>query len=227
MSNDTFIVEAQKRTDQGKGASRRLRRTGRFPAIVYGNSIEPEMISIDHDRFEKQIANEAFFAHILTIDVDGQKTQAVIKDLHRHPSRPYVLHADFMRINAKETLRVSIPLHFEGEEEAPGIKMDDGIATHALAQVEVECLPGNLPEYITIDMSAMNIGDTVHLSDLKLPKGVELVDLMHGEDADALVATVEATRASSEAEEEEEGAPEAPEAPDVAGEEESGDEDNG
>ncbi len=227
MSNDTFIVEAQKRTDQGKGASRRLRRTGRFPAILYGNNIEPEMISIDHDRFEKQIANEAFFAHILTIDIEGQKTQAVIKDLHRHPSKPHVLHADFMRINAKETLRVSIPLHFEGEEEAPGIKMDNGIATHAVAQVEVECLPGDLPEYITVDMSAMNIGDTIHMSDLTLPKGVELVDLMHGDDGDTLVATVEATRASGAGDEEEEGAPEAPEAPEVAGEEGSGDEDNG
>ena len=217
MSKDAFIVEAEKRTDQGKGASRRLRRAGRFPAIVYGGDSEPEMITIDHDRFEKQIANEAFFAHILTIQVGKSKTQAVIKDLQRHPAKPYVLHADFLRINAKEALRVNVPLHFEGEEEAPGIKLEGGIATHALTQVEIECLPGDLPEYITVDMSALNIGDTVHLSDLKLPKGVQLVELMHGEEHDAMVAGVEATRATGA--EEDEGAPEAPEAPEVAGEE--------
>ncbi|MFP4695974.1 50S ribosomal protein L25/general stress protein Ctc [Thiohalospira sp.] len=196
MSNN-IIVSAEKRSEQGKGASRRLRRNGQVPAILYGGDAEPVAIALNHNVLEKQLHNPAFASSILHVELDGEKIPAIIKDLQRHPAKPKIVHADFQRVSAKEPIRVSVPLDFEGEEEAPGIKLQSGVATHALNEVEVSCLPGDLPESIRVDMSGLKVGDSVHLSDLKLPKGVEIIALTQGADHDAQVAAIEATRATA------------------------------
>jgi large subunit ribosomal protein L25 len=197
MSKNSITVTAEKRSEQGKGASRRLRRAGQVPAILYGGDAEPVAITLNHNTLEKQLHNPAFASSILNIELDGEKIPAIIKDLQRHPAKPKVVHADFQRVSAKEPIRVSVPLAFENEEEAPGIKLQSGVATHALNDVEVTCLPGDLPESIRVDMSKLKVGDSVHLSDLKLPKGVEIVALTQGADHDAQVAAIEATRATA------------------------------
>jgi large subunit ribosomal protein L25 len=204
----TFVVNAVAREDQGKGASRRLRHQGLVPAIIYGAEKDPVAISVNHNELAKHLEDEAFYSHILTIDVAGSKEKAILKDLQRHPAKPVVMHADFMRIDEKTALRVHVPVHFVGEDVAPGIKAG-GVLTHNMNDVEVQCLPKDLPEFIEADVSTMEIGQSVHLSELKLPKGVELVDLMHGEGHDLPVATLAGTRAAiettEEAEEPEEG----------------------
>lgn len=207
MSKNSITVTAEKRSEQGKGASRRLRRAGQVPAILYGADADPVAITLNHNTLEKQLQNPAFASSILNIELEGEKIPAIIKDLQRHPAKPKVVHADFQRVSAKEPIRVSVPLAFEGEEEAPGIKLQSGVATHALNEVEVSCLPGDLPESIRVDMSKLKVGGSVHLSELKLPKGVEIIALTQGADHDAQVAAIEATRATATAgggEEEEE-----------------------
>jgi len=203
----TFVVKAEARADQGKGASRRLRHEGLVPAIIYGADKDPVAISVNHNEFVKHLEDEAFYSHVLTIDVAGSKEKAILKDLQRHPAKPIVMHADFLRIDEKSALRVHVPVHFVGEDMAPGIKAG-GVLTHNMNDVEVQCLPKDLPEFIEADVSAMEIGQSIHLSELKLPKGVDLVELMHGEGHDQAIATMAGTRATvetSEGEEAEEG----------------------
>ena len=203
----TFIVNAVAREDMGKGASRRLRHQGLVPAVIYGADKDPVSISVAHHELAKHLEDEAFYSHILTIDVAGSKEKAILKDLQRHPAKPIVMHADFLRIDANHALRVHVPVHFIGEDVAPGIKAG-GVLTHNMNDVEVQCLPKDLPEFIEADVSTMEIGQSVHLSELKLPAGVELVELMHGTGHDQAVATMAATRAAvepAEGEEAEEG----------------------
>ncbi len=180
MSNE-FVVNAEMREDQGKGASRRLRRAGKFPAIVYGAGKEPEPITLDHAVMLRQLENEAFYSQVLTLHIGSEEEQAVLRDLQRHPSKPFILHMDFMRIKRGETLRMNIPIHLIGGDEAPGVK-EGGVLSQVVVDVEIECLPRNLPEYIEVDVSALDVGDSVHLSDLKLPEGVELVSMIGQED---------------------------------------------
>ena len=224
MSKNAIIVSAEKRSEQGKGASRRLRRNGQVPAILYGADADPVAIALNHNVLEKQLHNPAFASSILNIELDGEKIPAIIKDLQRHPAKPKIVHADFQRVSARDPIRVSVPLDFVGEEEAPGIKRQSGVATHALNEVEVSCLPGDLPESVRVDMSKLKVGDSVHLSDLKLPQGVEIIALGQGADHDIQVAAIEATRATAtsgalEEEEEAESTEEGGEA-DQEGEEE-------
>jgi len=203
----TFVVKAVARADQGKGASRRLRHEGMVPAIIYGADKDPVAISVNHNDLVKHLEDEAFYSHVLTIDVAGSKEKAILKDLQRHPAKPIVMHADFLRIDEKTALRVHVPVHFIGDDVAPGVKAG-GVLTHNLNDVEVQCLPKDLPEFIEADVSTLEIGQSIHLSELKLPKGVELVELMHGEGHDQAVATLAGTRASvetTEGEEAEEG----------------------
>ncbi len=197
MSSE-FVVTAEPRNDQGKGASRRLRRGGRVPAILYGAGKEPVSLSIDHNELLKQLENEAFYSHILTIDIGGNKEQAILKDMQRHPAKPFIQHLDFMRVSAGESIRVNVPLHFVGADAAPGVKVGGGIVTHAVTEVEINCLPKDLPEYIEVDLSGLELGESLHLSDIKLPKGVELVQLLHGEEHDVAVAAIQATRGSGD-----------------------------
>ncbi|MCP1727357.1 large subunit ribosomal protein L25 [Natronospira proteinivora] len=205
--SDQFTLNAEVRDDKGKGASRRLRRQGRVPGIIYGGSKEPVVISVDHDELVNHLKNEAFFSHILDIKVGSKTEKAVLKDLQRHVYKPTVVeHLDLQRISAKEKLRMQVPLHFEGEKECPGVKLNGGVVTHDMVNVEVSCLPKDLPEYIEVDVSTLDIGDSLHLSDIKLPSGVELVELMHGDDHDQQVVSIHQPRAAKEdLEEDEEG----------------------
>ena len=197
MSLD-FTLSAELRSDYGKGASRRLRRTERLPGIVYGGGGNPTPISLSHNEVLNNLQHEAFFSHILTLDIAGTKEQAIIKDVQRHPYKQQILHMDFLRVLANEAITVQVPLHFIGEDECPGVKLEGGSINHIDVDMAISCLPGDLPEFIEVDLSALKLGESVHLSDIKLPAGVTSVDLAHGEDHDRAVAAVHATRAAKE-----------------------------
>lgn len=182
MINMTFTVTATKRSGVGRGASRRLRYADQVPAIVYGGGKEPQPISIEHRPLMHALENEAFYSHILTLEIDGEKERVVLKDLHRHPYKPRLMHMDLQRVSETEKLVMRVPLHFIGADVSPGVKQAGGVVSHLLSEIEVRCLPADLPEYIEIDMSPLNLNETVHLSQLKLAKGVEIVALAHGED---------------------------------------------
>ncbi len=196
MSTD-FTLDAQPRDDKGKGASRRLRHAGLLPAILYGAGSEPTMIALKQNEVFHSLENEAFYSHILTVNVAGKKEQAILRDLQRHPSKPIVLHMDLQRVKADEEIRVHVPLHFKGEDIAPGIKTEGGTVSHLLLEVDVSCLPKDLPEFIEVDISDLHLNESLHLSDLKLPKGVTLVELQHGEEHDNAVVNIHPTRVTA------------------------------
>ena len=205
MSTD-FVVNAELRADMGKGASRRLRHAGKIPAIMYGGNKDPEALTLNHNEVIRNLEHEAFYSHILTIRVGGSDTRAVLRDLQRHPSKPFVQHMDLQRVSETEKIRMHVPLHFLGEEVAPGVKAG-GMVSHEIIEVEVECLPKDLPEYIEVDISGMDVGDSLHLSDLAIPGGVDLLELARGEGHDLGVVSIHAKRGTEEVEEE--AAPEA------------------
>jgi large subunit ribosomal protein L25 len=192
-----FDLSAKARSDMGKGASRRLRRECLVPAIVYGGDKEPQSIALNHNEVLQHIEHEAFFSHILNLSIDGNTESVVLRDMQRHPAKRLVMHMDFLRVSEKEKIRMHVPLHFVGENVAPGIKAG-GTASHHVIEIEVSCLPKDLPEYIEVDLSGLNIGDSVHLNDMQLPEGVELA---HAEEQDLTIASVHATRQSHEEEE--------------------------
>ena len=185
-----FEVVARPRAELGTNASRRLRREGRIPAILYGGGRDSTPLSLEENRIRKQIENEAFAAHVLTVKVDDEESQAVLKSVHRDPATERVLHMDFQRISATSEIRMHVPLHFVNEENCPGRKAG-GIVTRLLVEVEVGCLPKDLPEYIEVDMSALDVGDAVHLSELVLPEGVHVMALAHNPDNDQPVVNVQ------------------------------------
>lgn len=192
----SYTINVEPREDAGRGASRRLRRAGRVPAIVYGGGKDPEAVTLAHDFVIRAADDEAFYTHILDLKANGKADKVVVRDVQRHPSRPEILHLDFLRISEKEELRISIPLHFSNEAESPAGKKAGVIISHYLNDVEILCLPKDLPEYIDIDLANMEPGDNVHLSELNLPEGVKLVDLEHGdEDSDAIVVAAQYVRA--------------------------------
>jgi len=199
MAND-FVLNAELRTDLGKGASRRLRHTGKVPAVMYGAGEDPVSLTLQHNELAHQIENEAFFSHILKVKVDGKDQQAIVKDLQRHPSRPIIMHMDLQRVSAKEKIRVQVPIHFINEEQSPGVR-EGGLINHMMTEVEVACLPADLPEYIEADLGELELNAIFHMSDLKLAKGIELVELSHGESHDQAVASVHVPRAAKEEEE--------------------------
>lgn len=209
----TFEIPAESRSDQGKGASRRLRRLAdKVPGIVYGGGKEPKQIMVNHNYLLKALEHEAFYSHILTVTIDGKTEKAVLKDLQRHPFKPRILHFDLLRVNPKDPITMRVPLHFVGDSVAPGVKVGGGQVAHLINDVEIRCLPGDLPEFIEVDMSKVELDQTVHLSDLKLPKGVELLALLHNDDLP--VASIHLPRGASA--EEETGAVAAAEVPTVA-----------
>jgi large subunit ribosomal protein L25 len=198
MSVD-FDVAAVPRSDTGKGASRRLRRQGLVPAIVYGGHQDPQLISLRHNEVLRHLEHESFYSHVLNLKVGEASATVVLKDLQRHPAKPFILHVDFMRVSQDEKLRMVVPLHFLNAEKSPGIKAG-GNASHAMIDVEITCLPKDLPEFIGIDMAAMAVGDIIHLSEIPLPAGVALahvgeidepVVVMHGAHAGAETDTEE------------------------------------
>ncbi|MBK8163738.1 MAG: 50S ribosomal protein L25/general stress protein Ctc [Gammaproteobacteria bacterium] len=198
--NVSFELNAQVRHDSGKGASRRLRREGKVPAIMYGSGQQPVSLVLDHDAVRHSLENEAFYSHILTVNVDGQAVQAVLKDLQRHSYRPIIMHMDLQRISETEELRMHVPLHFIGEASAPGVKLGGGIVSHLVTDVEVTCLPRHLPEYLEVDVSSLQLNETLHLSDIKLPEGVRIIALTHGAEHDLPVVSIHVPRAAVEAE---------------------------
>jgi large subunit ribosomal protein L25 len=200
--SESFVVEAEPRTDLGKGASRRLRREGKVPGVIYGAGKEPTSISLEQHVLQHQLENEAFFSHILTVKVGKNEDQAILKDLQRHPSKPIILHVDLQRVSAKEKIRVHVPLHFLNEDTAPGVKAG-GLVSHHITEVEVSCLPKDLPEYLEIDVGGLDLEGNVHMSEIALPKGVELVELLHGEGHDQSVVTIHLPRGAKEEEAEE------------------------
>ena len=185
-----FEVVAQPRAALGTNANRRLRRSGHIPANLYGGGKDPTPLSLEENRIRKQIENEAFAAHILTVKVEGEESQAVLKSVHRDPVTNRVIHMDFQRISARSEIHMHVPLHFVNEEDCPGNKAG-GIVTHLLVEVEVGCLPKDLPEYIEVDMASLDVGDSVHLSELVLPDGVHLMALAHNPDNDQPVVSVQ------------------------------------
>ena len=205
----SFSVEAETRTDLGKGASRRLRHTEKFPAVVYGAGKDPVSLTIDHKKFLHSLENEAFYSHILTLVVDGKDEQVVLKDLQRHPARIAVMHADFLRVSANEKLHMNVPLHFINADECPGTK-EGGLVTHSISEVEVACLPKDLPEFLEVDCSTLELDHSLHMSDITAPAGVEIVELSHGADHDQPIAGCHMTRGGQD--EDEEDAAVAPEA---------------
>jgi large subunit ribosomal protein L25 len=196
MSNN-LQLSAEIRTDAGKGASRRLRHSNKIPGIIYGAGKAPQSITLEHHQVAKALENEEFFSQILTLNVNSTNEQVVLKDLQRHPIKPIIMHMDFLRIKADEELTMHIPLHFIGADKAPGIKQG-GIISHAISEIEIRCLPANLPKYIEIDTSAMNVNDIIHLSDIKLPQGVKIPILQQGEEYDQPVVTLHMPRAETE-----------------------------
>jgi len=197
----SFELNAEPRNDLGKGASRRLRRAGKVPAIIYGGNKDPEALTLSHNEVLRNLENEAFYSHILTIKSGADETQAILRDLQRHPSKAVIMHMDLQRVSASETLRTNVPIHIIGEEVAPGVK-EGGLVSHDLTDVEVECYPKDLPEYIEVDISALEIGDSIHMSALQVPDGVTLTDLERGEDHDASVVSIHVKRVVEEIEEE-------------------------
>ncbi len=199
-----FVLEAEPRTDLGKGASRRLRRTGMVPAVIYGAGKEPVSISLKHNELQHSLENEAFYSHILTVKLGKDEEQAILKDLQRHPSKPVIMHMDLQRVSANEKLRLHAPLHFINEDTAPGVKAG-GLVAHSQTEIEISCLPKDLPEFIEVDLAELELDASIHLSEIKLPAGVEAVELMHGEGHDPSIVSIHLARGGKEADEAEEG----------------------
>ncbi|MCD7036935.1 50S ribosomal protein L25/general stress protein Ctc [Pseudomonas sp. MAFF 311095] len=191
-----FTLNAQARTDLGKGASRRLRHAANIPAVVYGGNKPAESVTILSKEIAKLFENEAAYSHVIELNVDGTKQNVIVKAMQRHPSKQFIMHADFVRVVAGQKLTAIVPVHFVGED-APVKK--GGVVSHTATELEVTCLPKDLPEFIEVDLSAAEVGTIIHLSDLKAPKGVEFVALAHNDDK--AVANVHAPRVVAEDEE--------------------------
>ncbi|MCA1771684.1 MAG: 50S ribosomal protein L25/general stress protein Ctc, partial [Halomonas sp.] len=186
-----FSLKASVRNDLGKGASRRLRRANeQVPAVVYGGNKDAQSIAVEKTAFYKAIEDESFFSSVITLVIEGKNEQVVVRDLQRHPYKPLLTHADFLRVDATHEITMNVPLHVTGEETCIGIKDQDG-ELHVLAnEVAISCLPKDLPDYLEIDISNAEVGTTLHLSDLTLPAGVTSVDLSHGEEHDNAILSV-------------------------------------
>jgi large subunit ribosomal protein L25 len=200
-----FEINAQARTLQGSGASRRLRRAGKVPGIIYGGDAAPQPIELDHKDLLVNLKKEAFHSSILNLLVGGKKQQVLLRDTQMHAYKPLVLHVDFQRVSATEEVHILVPLHFINEETAPGVKLSGGLVNHVITEVDIQCLPKDLPEFIEVDISALDVGEVIHLSEIKLPKGIKLAS--HGAD-DAVVVGVVAKGGTSEEEAEGEAAAE-------------------
>ena len=209
MSAEEFELNCTVRTDLGKGASRRLRRLNDdIPAVLYGGGEDPVSLTIAHKDIAKATENEAFFSHIITLNVGKKKQKAVIKALQRHPARAILMHADFQRVSDKVEITVNVPIHFLNEDKCAGVKTGGGSIIKTLNEIEIHCFPKDLPEFIEVDMILLEIGDAVHLSEITLPTGVASVALASSNDL--TVATVQAPRAEVD---EAATAPDAPDAP--------------
>ena len=201
MSDSIFNLDASVRTDLGKGASRRLRREDKLPGIIYGGEEAPVSITLDHNKVNNSADFEAFYSHVLEINLDGKVVEVLVKDMQRHPFKPKITHIDFQRVIAGQDVHTNVPLHFVNEEKSAAVKAG-GIAEHHVTEIEVTCLPKNLPEFIEVDMAGVEMGQTLHLSDLTLPAGVSSVELAKNDEAhDLAVVTVKPAPKAADAEE--------------------------
>ena len=207
--SDEFDLIAEIREDQGKGASRRLRREGKVPAVIYGAGRPPRALAFDHNKVLRQLENESFYSSVLTIKVGDKSQPAIVKDIQRHPARPIVMHMDFQRIVDDVEIRMNVPLHYLGEDVAIGVKQGGGVVSKLMNEVEVVCLPKHLPEYLDVDVSELELDAMLHLSDIKLPEGVAIPELAQGPEHDHAIVSIHVIKAApieeEEAEEEAEG----------------------
>ena len=184
----THAINVEKRNDEGKGASRRLRRAGFVPAIVYGGELKPVSIQLEQKDVFLASQNEWFYSSILDLNLGGDVQKVLLRDMQRHPFKQLVLHLDFQRVNENEAIRVRVPLHFLNQEKSPAGKTSGVVITHEMNDVEISCLPKDLPEYLEVDLGEIGVGDIVHLSEIKLPAGVEIPELRFGKEHDHAVA---------------------------------------
>lgn len=198
--SQTHKLSATARGDQGKGASRRLRRLGRLPAVVYGAHQEAVSIEMHHNDVFLASANEWFYSSLIELDIDGKSERVLLRDMQRHPFKPLILHLDFLRVSENEVLRARVPLHFLNQDSSPAGKSASVVIHHDMTELEVSCLPKDLPEFIAVDLANLDLGDIIHLSELVLPPGVEVAALKLGKEHD--VAVVSAKHARTEVEDE-------------------------
>jgi large subunit ribosomal protein L25 len=193
--SEAFIVVAETRVDEGKGASRRLRRLeGKMPAVIYGGDQEAQSLTLIRKDFEYMLENEACFSSILEVQVGGKSQNAIIKDIQRHPAKGFPMHADFLRVRMDQAIKVNVPLHFINEEQCTGVKLGGGMIQKQATDIEIQCLPKDLPEYLEVDMLDVELGQIVHLSDITLPEGAIATALELGDDHDLAIASVIAPR---------------------------------
>jgi large subunit ribosomal protein L25 len=192
-------VIAFERSLQGTGASRRLRNAGKTPAIVYGAGAEPQLIELDHNALFHALKKEAFHASILDLEISGKSEQVLLRDVQYHPFKQLILHIDFQRVDAKQKLHTKVPLHFLNPEISPAVKLSAAIVSHIFTEIEITCLPANLPEFIAVDLAKLEVGHSIHVKDITLPNGVELVQHLDLENPVIVTATVPAGAAADEA----------------------------
>jgi large subunit ribosomal protein L25 len=197
MSNVFEFVAESRSGRSGTVAARGIRRAGKVPAVIYGGRADPKMLMLSHNEVVKHLEHEAVYSHVLDVNVDGKTEKAILKGVQRNPGKFQIMHLDFQRVSMSEAIKVHVPLHFVNESTSIGGKKG-GIATHSMVDVEVSCLPSVLPEFIEVDLAKLDIGETVHLSDLVLPKGVEIVVLHQGADHDLPVVSMMSSKASKE-----------------------------
>ncbi|CAJ2376209.1 MAG: 50S ribosomal protein L25/general stress protein Ctc [Gammaproteobacteria bacterium] len=212
--SDQFELIARKRARSGTALVRRLRREGDVPAVLYGGGKENLIIAINHDVLFHSLEREEFHSAIIVINTDGNREQAILRDVVRHPHKNAILHADFQRVEESKILTMSLPIHFTGESECVGVRMSGGIISHLMTEVEISCLPKDLPESLSLDVAALDLHDSLHLSDIKLPEGVQITSLMHdvNKEHDHAVVAVLPPKVSLAEEEEEAKAAEGEEA---------------
>jgi len=199
-----YQVNAEVRENSGTGDSRRMRHANRVPGVVYGAGKDNAFISLDHDAFMHQLAEEGFHTAIITLESGGRSEQVILREVQMHPEKPKVMHVDFQRVRATEKIHMNVPLHFINEDDCPGVRNDGGIISHLMNEVDVSCLPKDLPDYLEVDVSGLNLNESLHLSDMTVPEGVEITSLAH-EGGDHTVVAVLPPKISGEEAEGEEG----------------------
>ncbi|MCZ6576975.1 MAG: 50S ribosomal protein L25/general stress protein Ctc [Acidiferrobacterales bacterium] len=192
-----FELTAERRDAKGSGPNRRLRRAGQVPAVLYGGDKDPVMLKFNHDAIYHQLENEAFHTSVLTVKVDGDTDRAILRNVQMHPFKPRVIHVDLQRISETQKLHMLVPIHVNGEEEAPGVKLEGGIVSRLMTEVDISCLPHQLPEFLSVDVSELQLGESLHLSNIPLPEGVTITSLAHGGE-DLAVVSVAAVRVVEE-----------------------------
>lgn len=197
MSAIQFELNAKPRDCLGKGENRRLRRAGKVPAIIYGGNVDPIPIVLNHNEILRHLEHEAFYSRVLNINIGETRERAILKDIHRHPAKPIVMHMDLQRVDANHKIHIRVPLHFVNEAIAPGVKISGGRVSHLLTSIDVECLADNLPDHIDVDLTALEMGQTIHLSNLQLPEGVFI---RGGAKDDQPVVAIGSQRTGSDAE---------------------------